>query len=92
MSSIPSVEEFFADYADEGHVFKEPGLKVQLRDGGIEAMICAVLPKYDEGRYHIIGADDCWFIDGNAYNNIGVPHSKDIIAILDGDKVIAGAL
>lgn len=90
MTSLPTVAEFFAQYAEQGHIFPDGGLKVKWRDGE-EDTIVLIFPAY-VGSPHPIQAiclGTRWRIDGNYLFN--GPFHADIIAVLDdAGEVIAG--
>jgi hypothetical protein len=95
MTNKPTVADFFAQYAEKGHIFPEPYLRVALR-GGISTKIGAILPSYCFQYTPIFDADDGsfkWSIDGKDGHDASDGHhaSYDIVAVLDdaGD-VIAG--
>lgn len=75
----PSVHQFFATYAAEGKLWKNP-LRVRLRDG-TETHICCVMPPFytDEGKvFDTLGCS--WCIDGR---ETGESDSGDIVEIIE---------
>lgn len=92
--TIPSIKDFFAQYAEHGHIFPAPGLRgVKLVNGDCVTLI-AVLPDYEpyrEYKYPLLinqYAHDKWYLCGKStYDD----STRNIIKILnESGNVIAG--
>jgi hypothetical protein len=90
--TLPTVAEYFAQYAEKGHIFPAPGLRVRLRNGK-KVSILMVKPKYSRNLYPVCSrGSGYWRLDGflNHPDNTEV---YDITAILDeSGNVLAGDL
>lgn len=85
-NKLPTVAEFFAQYAEKGVIFPAEGLWVKCRDGDLK-QVTAVLPEYHENEYERIvpnGIGWGWYIRGRPNPpHTRRHHDKDIIAVLD---------
>jgi hypothetical protein len=96
--TIPSVKDFFAQYAEKGHIFPAPGLRVRLRNRiGDDVMM--ISPQYAESELRIYGDNGGarWGIGGRGFGIakhewiLRANPDYDIIAILDeSGNVVAG--
>lgn len=95
---LPTVAEFFAQYAEKGHIFPDGGLKVRFHDGD-EGLIMLIEPSHAVWEQSIVNnySARLWRIDGTYRiarkhkSRRPQPHDCDIIAVLDdAGNVIAG--
>ncbi len=85
--TIPSVKDFFAQYAEKGHIFPAPGLRVLTKDG-IGLNVWGVAPNYSQENLVVMGQE------GVKWNLLGWGNPDYYIAaILDkSGAVVAGDL
>lgn len=90
--TLPSVKDFFAQYAHGGYIFPAPGLRVRTRDGAV-MFLSFIAPSYTKHMetFPIRGVKaHYWTLEGK-YQNNGAKSTYDITAILDeSGNVIAG--
>jgi hypothetical protein len=101
-TKLPTVAEFFAQYAEKGHVWPEPGLRALLRNN-LEGKVCVILSSYAHKELPVryvysfdVDGDErivtsLCALDGLSSSNDKSYSEDDIIAVLDGaGNVIAG--
>jgi hypothetical protein len=96
--TLPTVAEYFAQYAEKGHIFPAPGLTVRLRHGS-EDDVMMIAPAYSDSTLRIYNdyGYKRWDIQGNAFTFevndwiLDLEPNYDITAILDeSGNVVAG--
>lgn len=82
--TLPSVAEFFAQYAGAGVTFN-PFLNVRLSEGGEDIVLCVIPNKGRNKMFPIVGVKYSYRINGK------LELAQDITAVLDdAGNVIAG--
>jgi hypothetical protein len=87
--TLPTVEQYFSQFAETGKIWPGPGLEVRLRNTN-KQRVMLVLPGYSEG-YYLVWASGagCWTIRGSYFDCEAAQNEKDIIAVYEDGELVA---